>query len=134
DVLLESAWFEPVSVRRTARALGLRTDASHRFERGADPEGTVAALDRAARLIAEIAGGRATDPALDLYPRRLPARLVGFRPERASALLGVALPEATLREAMVRRAFRVEERPGAGAPRSWQVTVPSFRRDVEREV
>ena len=60
NVLLESAWFDPVAVRRTSRALGLRTDASHRFERGADLEGVVTALDRAAALIAEVASGSVT--------------------------------------------------------------------------
>ncbi len=134
NILLESAWFDPVSVRRTARALGLRTDASHRFERGADPDGTVTALDRAARLIAETAGGAVTDPALDVRPRPAPPVIVTFRPARARTLLGLhpetaaVLPDAMMREALERRHFRVT---AAGA--AWEVTVPSFRRDIERE-
>ena len=58
NVLLESAYFNPISIRKTSKKLGLNTDASHRFERGIDPQGTLVALDRAARLIAEIGAGR----------------------------------------------------------------------------
>lgn len=130
NVLLESAWFDPVSVRRTARALGLRTDASHRFERGADPEATTAALDRAAALIAEVGGGSVSDPALDVHPRPQPPRVVRFRPERARTLLGCALDGAGMLEALTRREFTVEARD----PQVWTVRAPSFRRDIEREV
>jgi phenylalanyl-tRNA synthetase beta chain len=135
DVLLESAWFEPVSVRRTARALGLHTDASHRFERGADPEGTLTALDRTARLIAEVAGGVVTHPALDLHPRPQPRRILGFRPARATALLGLPIPRQVMRQALARREFEVSAAgTGAGSGRdAWEIKVPSFRRDVERE-
>ena len=129
-ILLESAWFEPVSVRRTARALGLHSDASHRFERGADPELTVTALDRAAALIAEVAGGEVTGPALDAHPRPEPPRVVPFRPARARQLLGLDLPADFMRERLTRLQFNVRE---AGRDR-WEVTVPSFRRDVTREV
>jgi phenylalanyl-tRNA synthetase beta chain len=129
DILLESAWFDPVSVRRTARALGLRTDASHRFERGADPEAAVAVLDRAAALISGAAGGAVSDPAIDVHPRPESGRVVRFRPQRARALLGGDLDEAVMLEALERREFVVEAR---GAP-DWRVRAPSFRRDIERE-
>jgi phenylalanyl-tRNA synthetase beta chain len=130
NVLLESAWFEPVPVRRAARALGLRTDASHRFERGADPEGVIAALDRAAQIILETAGGSVTTPLIDAYPRPLPARLIPFRPSRARALLGFGLDDEFMRAALSRLGFGIAPaKDGA-----WSVEVPSFRRDVEREV
>ncbi len=128
-LLIESAWFDPISVRRTARALGLRTDASHRFERGADPAIPVAALDRAASLIAEIAGGQVSDPPLDVHPRPEPPRRVIFRPDRALALLGTRIEEPDLRAALIRRGFQIQ--PSGAA---WSVEVPSFRRDVDREV
>ncbi len=129
-VLLESAWFDPVSVRLTSRALGLRTDASHRFERGADPEGLLLALDRAARLIAETAGGTVSDPALDIHPRPQAPRATRFRPERACALLGLRIDAADMKETLTRLEFVV-----SGESRGeWQVRVPCFRRDVEREV
>lgn len=129
DILLESAWFDPVSVRRTARALGLRTDASHRFERGADPEAATAALDRAAALIAGMTGGLVGDPALDVHPRPVPRRVVRFRPQRARALLGGDLEEAVMLQALERREFVVQSRGASG----WEVRAPSFRRDIERE-
>jgi phenylalanyl-tRNA synthetase beta chain len=127
-VLIESAWFDPISVRRTSRALGLRTDASHRFERGADPAIPPAALDRAAALIAEIAGGKISDPMTDVHPRPEAPRRVTLRPERAAALLGAAVPDSIARQALERRGFGVQ----TGGP-AWNVAVPSFRRDVERE-
>ncbi len=68
DVLIESAYFEPNSVRRTARALGMDTEASRRFERGADREGVLRAQERCVQLICELAGGVATEDAIDVYP------------------------------------------------------------------
>src|SRR2546428_367648 len=129
NVLLESAWFEPVPVRRAARALGLRTDASHRFERGADPEAVLPALDRAAQIIASIAGGSVTTPALDVVPRPQPRRVIAFRPARARALLGLDLDEGAMRGALEPLGFAV----GPGRDGVWSVAAPSFRAGVERE-
>jgi len=130
NVLLESAWFEPLSVRRTSKRLGLHTDASHRFERGADPEATLRALDRAAGMIAEIAGGQVTDPPIDLRPRPEAARVATLRPSRATVLLGRAPAAAVMGRTLERLGFVVD----AGNPALWSVRVPSFRRDVSREV
>jgi phenylalanyl-tRNA synthetase beta chain len=130
NVLLESAWFDPVSVRRTSKVLGLHTDASHRFERGADPQATVAALDRAAALIAELAGGRVTDPPIDVQARPEPARVATLRPARTTVLLGRAPSETVMRAILGRLGFTVD----AADPARWSVRVPSFRRDVTREV
>jgi len=130
NVLLESAWFDPVSVRRTSKALGLHTDASHRFERGADPEATVRALDRAATLIAELAGGRITDPAVDVHPNPEAPRRVPLRPDRARVLLGYDPGRDAMRSILGSLGFHIDETD----PARWEVTVPSYRRDVEREV
>ncbi len=130
NILLESAWFDPITTRRTARALGLRTDASHRFERGADPEATMIALDRAASLIAELAGGSVTDPPLDVRLRPWSPRTISFRPARARTLLGYPLPLGEMHETLKRLAFGVS----APSPERWEVEVPSFRQDVQREV
>jgi len=130
NVLLEAAWFDPVTVRRTSKALGLHTDASHRFERGADPGATLRALDRAATLVAELAGGRITDPALDQHPNPETPRHVPLRPERASVLLGYDPGREAMRLALRSLEFRIDE----SDPARWLVEVPSFRRDVEREV
>ncbi|MDQ3746009.1 MAG: phenylalanine--tRNA ligase beta subunit-related protein, partial [Acidobacteriota bacterium] len=71
DVLVESAYFDPQSVRRTSKLLGLQTEASYRFERGVDYEGVRRAQDRCVALICELAGGTATEDAVDVYPKRL---------------------------------------------------------------
>ena len=130
NVLLESAWFEPVPVRRAARALGLRTDASHRFERGADPEAVLPALDRAAQIIASITGGVVTSRPIDVHPRPQPKRVITFRPARARDLLGTPFEERDMRDPLERLGFAVAPGPDG----VWSVSVPSFRRDVEREV
>src|SRR5436853_3917921 len=82
DVLIESAYFDPASVRRTAKLLGLHTEASHRFERGTDPDGVLQAQERCVALICEIAGGAATEDALDVYPNPPKAKSVDLKPER----------------------------------------------------
>src|SRR5260370_22626135 len=92
DVLIESAYFNPASVRRTARILGLHTEASHRFERGADPEGVLRAQERCVALICEIAGGVATEDALDVYPNRFSQGAVGLRRER-EAITGLRVAD-----------------------------------------
>src|SRR6185295_13470939 len=130
NVLLESAWFDPVAVRRAAKGLGMHTDASHRFERGADPGAVLPALDRAAALIAEIAGGRVTDPPIDVHPEPETPRRVALRPGRAAALLGHDPGWERMRGILERLEFRIES---ASADRIATV-VPSFRRDIEREV
>ena len=89
DVLIESAYFEPTSVRRTARLLGLQTDASYRFERGIDYEGVLRAQERAVALICELAGGTATEDAIDVYPQRVEPPVVNLRFERVEKLTGL---------------------------------------------
>src|SRR2546429_811304 len=96
DVLIESAYFDPASVRRTAKLLGLHTEASHRFERGVDPEGVLRAQERCVSLICEIAGGVASQDALDVYPAPFPTKTVELRPERVAAITGVQVPRADM--------------------------------------
>ncbi|HYN84979.1 MAG TPA: phenylalanine--tRNA ligase subunit beta, partial [Pyrinomonadaceae bacterium] len=92
DVLIESAYFDPASVRRTAKALGLHTEASYRFERGTDYEGVRRAQDRCVALITEIAGGTATEDAVDVYPAPPRRPAVRFRPSRVALLTGLDVP------------------------------------------
>lgn len=95
DVLIESAYFNAASVRRTAKVLSLHTEASHRFERGTDPEGVLAAQELCVSLICELAGGVATEDALDVYPKAVEPKLVSLRPDRVDAItsLDVALDD-----------------------------------------
>ena len=91
DVLIESAYFNPDSVRRTARALGMDTEASRRFERGADCEGVLRAQQRCVELICELAGGTATEDAIDVYPNPVVEKIVRFRPARVEALTSLVV-------------------------------------------
>src|SRR5262245_1914918 len=86
DVLIESAYFNSASVRRTAKLLALHTEASHRFERGTDPEGVLPALNRCVALICELAGGVATEDAIDVYPNPFASRSANLRPERIEGI------------------------------------------------
>ena len=129
DLVIESARFDPLAVRRTARSLGLRTEGSTRFERGTDPEGTLAAAAMAADLMARLAGGAPGSPAIDLYPgRRQPSRL-RLRSARLEALLGCEVPAAEARAILERLEFRVLRSDAAGL----ETEPPSWRADVACE-
>jgi phenylalanyl-tRNA synthetase beta chain len=105
DVLIESAYFDPGSVRRTARVLNLSTEASRRFERGADYNGVLRAQERCVALVCEIAGGTATEGPVDAYPKRIKARDVSLRPERVEALTGLTPPPAEMERILTRLGF-----------------------------
>src|SRR5215216_960563 len=91
DVLIESAYFAPQSVRVTARHLGMDTEASRRFERGADREGALRAQQRCVELICELAGGIATEDAIDVYPQPFSERVIDLRPQRIPALTSLSV-------------------------------------------
>ena len=130
DVLIESAYFNPDSVRRTARKLGMDTEASRRFERGADSENVLQAQTRCVELICEIAGGVATEDAIDVYPNPLPAHLVDFRPARVERVTSLRVDPAEMTRILEALGFRPEESPKNGAVR---FAVPSWRIDVSLE-
>jgi phenylalanyl-tRNA synthetase beta chain len=127
-VLLESAYFAPASIRRTAKALGLSTEASYRFERGADIEGLRTALDRAARLIAELGGGRVAAGVLDAYPAPRRPVTVPLRLERIQRVVGACPPPAQVADILRGLGFPATQRDGG-----FEVVVPAFRRDVAIE-
>lgn len=103
DLLLESAWFEPARVRRTARRLGLASDASYRFERGVDPDGQRRAADRAARLVAELAGGAVASGAVEALGEPVPpAEPIPLEPARVNRLLGTSLGREEIRALLER--------------------------------
>ncbi|MGI8783801.1 MAG: phenylalanine--tRNA ligase subunit beta [Acidobacteriota bacterium] len=137
-LLLESAHFEPLSVRRTSRALGLKTEASYRFERGADVRATVTAVDRAAELILKVAGGRVAGGLLDVYPRPRPPRTAPLRRQKLDALVGQFIPDAFVEERLDRLGFHATRGHAASGPAArgrgrWKVTIPSWRVDVAIE-
>lgn len=125
DVLIESAYFNPHSVRQTARQLGMDTEASRRFERGADCEGVLRAQQRCVELICEVAGGVATEDALDVYPEPLRERVVSLRPERVPALTSLTVQPDEIQRILGGLGFEpVTEN---------SFRVPSWRIDVEQE-
>ncbi|HSV93804.1 MAG TPA: phenylalanine--tRNA ligase subunit beta, partial [Desulfobacterales bacterium] len=128
-VLIESAWFDPVSVRRTSKRLGLGTDASRRFERGVDPTGALAAADRAAMLIAQIAGGRVARGAVDAHPRPWSPRPIRLSVRATHRLLGNRVPRARIGRLLAGIEFAVEPTADRDV---LSVTAPSFRVDVSR--
>ena len=129
DVLLESAYFNPLSIRATAKALGISTEASYRFERGADPGAVLAALDRAAQLIAELTGGTICDGIVDVYPGQQPLTEIQLRPERVNFVLGTTIETAEMVQILDRLGFDVDI-----TGKVYQVVVPTFRSDVTREI
>jgi phenylalanyl-tRNA synthetase beta chain len=128
DVFIESANFDPVSVRLTAKRLGLSTDASYRFERGADPGFPPQAALMAASLLTRM-GGKATRGVLDVCPRPAKPRSVILRHARIGELLGVDVPAGLVEDVLPRLGFKVRR----SSNNSWRVEVPSFRVDIDRE-
>lgn len=139
-VLLECAYFDPRSVRRTSRRHGLHTESSHRFERGVDHGDTARALARAAALTSELGGGAVAEGTVVTVGRELPAARVRLRTRRASALLGVEVPHAEGRAILERLGFATTAAAAAaasatpGASDTLDVVVPTHRPDVTREV
>ena len=141
DVLIESAYFAPTNIRRTSKALGLRSESSYRFERGADVGICDWASRRAAQLIQETAGGQFADGAVDAYPQPAEAKIISLRPEKITELLGVEIKreqaEAMLGSLGLKAAARVPQPldgpTGAPLP-PLKFRIPSFRVDLKREV
>ena len=129
DILIESAYFNPQSVRRTAKMLALNTEASHRFERGTDPEGVIRAQERCVALICELAGGTATGDALDAYPKPVKSREVGLRPPRVEAITSLKVETGEMQRILSALGF---ER-GTQAGPMLRFTVPTWRHDVSIE-
>jgi phenylalanyl-tRNA synthetase beta chain len=129
-VLLESAYFQPQSIRRTSKRLGLRTEASYRFERGADFEGLIGSLDRCAALIAHLAGGVVAKARIDVAAERYRPPKIPVRVERVNAVLGVDLTRETIAQYCSQLQLPTAARTGTEV----EVEVPSFRRDLAREI
>jgi phenylalanyl-tRNA synthetase beta chain len=129
NVFLESAWFNPIAVRRTSRRHGLHTDASFRFERGADIDITVTALKRAALLIREIAGGKISSDIVDAYPVRTPVRRVQVSYRNINRLVGKVIDIPIIRKILLSLDFIVISESGEGM----ELQIPNYRVDVSGE-
>jgi phenylalanyl-tRNA synthetase beta chain len=141
NILIESAWFDPISIRRTSKALGLRTEASYRFERGADPEMAELASRRAAELIQQVAGAEILSGVVDVYPGRQAPLKIKFSCSDLLRVMGADVPARDIEEILTALGFRpariATDRP-SGDPNSsdaaWQCERPSWRRDVTRGI
>lgn len=129
SIFLESAYFNPVSIRKTAKRHGLNTDASFRFERGVDPNITEYALMRAAILIVEIAGGKISSDLIDIYPKKIQDHQVFLNFENTTQLIGQLIPRETIKEILTSLEIKVENVTEAGIG----MTIPAYRNDVTRE-
>jgi phenylalanyl-tRNA synthetase beta chain len=130
-IALESAYFHPPSVRRTSKLLGLKTEASIRFERGADVNAPPLGISRMATLLGQIGAGRPLGELIDRYPSPKPPVEIVLRASRIARLLGQEVPERDVPRLLEPLGFRVQV--AGSSERAWRVRVPSFRVDVTRE-
>jgi phenylalanyl-tRNA synthetase beta chain len=131
DILLESAYFDPLNIRRTSKRLGLQTEAAYRFSRGADPEGVIPALNRAAQLMQELAGGKIATGIVDNYPVPLSNPKVYLRPSRLNKVLGISIKTEQIKNILKGLELNYAI-PNDG--HRWLIEIPSFRRDLTREI
>jgi phenylalanyl-tRNA synthetase beta chain len=130
SVLIESACFEQAGIRKTSKRLGISSDAAYRFERGTDPNGTEDAADRAALMLAELAGGIVHRAVIDVYPHRIKERLIRVRLSRVKKILGVNISSNEVKDLL--RPICVAVRPSSGEV--LLCTAPTFRPDLEEEI
>ncbi|HKM92763.1 MAG TPA: phenylalanine--tRNA ligase subunit beta [Prolixibacteraceae bacterium] len=128
-IFLESAWFDPVYIRKTARRFGLNTDASFRFERGTDPNGVIYALKRAALLIKEVAGGNISSNIVDIYPQPAQYFDVEVKLANIKRMIGIEIPVETIQNILTSLEIEVVET----TTEIMKVKVPPYRVDVKRE-
>jgi phenylalanyl-tRNA synthetase beta chain len=129
-VLLESANFDPTTIRRTAKRLGLHSEASHRFERGVDPEGTLLALERAVSLLGELAGGKPVPGRLDRYRRPAKEQIIEVREERIEKLLGVRIERREVERLLTALGLKIQQ---PSRKPVLKVLSPARRPDLTRE-
>ncbi len=127
-VLIESAYFNPMSIRKTSKKLGLNTEASHRFERGIDPDGTVSSINRAALLMAKLSEGKLVPGMIDEYPNKIPVKTISLSVNATNRLLGTVFKRNEIKNYLESIEFKVSK----GDSESLRVTHPSFRVDITR--
>jgi phenylalanyl-tRNA synthetase beta chain len=132
NILIESAWWDPVMVRKMSRRHGLHTDASHRFERGADYESTIFSCNRVAELILQSSGGELTAELIDVIARALDQAPIALRVSEVHRILGEKLEAGEILRILRRLGFELIPEPGEEL--EFTVQVPSWRLDVEREI
>jgi phenylalanyl-tRNA synthetase beta chain len=139
NVLIECAWFDPISIRRTSKALGLRSEASYRFERGADPEMAELASRRAAELIQQVAGGDLLQGVVDVYPHRAPEKKIELSRKELLRVMGADVPDRDIEAILSALGFhpvRVDVNRGSDGSIAavWECRQVSWRQDVTRGI
>ncbi|MFZ3217194.1 MAG: phenylalanine--tRNA ligase subunit beta [Candidatus Acidiferrales bacterium] len=139
NVLIECAWFDPISIRRTGKALGLRSEASYRFERGADPEMAELASRRAAELIQQVTGGEILAGVVDVYPRREPEKKIELSRKELLRVMGADVPDRDVEAILSALGFhpvRVDVNRGSEGSLAavWECRQVSWRQDVTRGI
>jgi phenylalanyl-tRNA synthetase beta chain len=130
NILIESAYFNPTSIRKTSKALGLSTDSSYRFERGTDPNITRFAAHRASQLISELAGGKIAKGIIDVYPTVIVQKEIELRFSRTAKILGYEIPSKKIKDILSRLGLALKVIDDD----KLLVQVPTFRPDLEREI
>lgn len=130
SVFIESAYFNPVSIRKTSKAHGLKTDASFRFERGTDPNITATSAQRAAALLVDICEGKIASDLLDIYPAKIENKKVDLRFEKVRSLLGIEIPTDKIKRILKGVGIEIEKEN----PDSLQLSIPAYKVDVTRDV
>lgn len=130
SIFLESAYFNPVTIRKTAKRHTLSTDASFRFERGIDPTITEYALKRAAILILEVAGGEITSDVVDIYPKKMEDFSVVLNFNKTAKIIGQELPKETIKKILASLDIKINSVSDVGLG----LTIPAYRVDVQREI
>ncbi len=134
DIVLESAYFRPQSVRWTSRQLGLASDSSYRFERGVDPHGTVEAAYRAIDLILETAGGTVVNPVCQVGGDRPWSREIKVTPHYIRAKVGFVIPDEDMRDALQGLNLNITAEHETAGGLEWTVSIPSYRADLDRPI
>jgi phenylalanyl-tRNA synthetase beta chain len=129
DILLESAFFNPASIRRTSKQLGIQSDASYRFERGVDMDNLIYSLDRAALLISELTGGKIEEGYIDIYPKRTDRQKINLRYKKAEDIIGIKISKDDILDILERLGFVIVE----SNDENCSVEVPLRRVDVTQE-
>ncbi len=130
SVFLEAAYFNPVSIRRTARRHGLNTDASFRYERGCDPNSTLYVLKYAAQLVKELAGGKVSSDIFDIYPKKIENNEVYITYQKINSLIGKEIPTEVVKSILAALEMQILKEDES----SLTLSIPAYRVDVERDV
>ncbi|MGZ8752790.1 MAG: phenylalanine--tRNA ligase subunit beta [Acidimicrobiia bacterium] len=133
SVLIEAAYFEPMGIARTSKRLGLRSESSHWFERGIDPDAVAAGADRCCELLQQIAGATVSPAPLDVYPNPVERAHITIRTDRVNRLLGLQLSATAVRDALEPLGIEVAD-VGANEGPDFETIAPSWRPDLEREI